>query len=83
MFPSLTRIHKTAISMEADGSCLFQALADQLYNDSDRSEELRKTVVEFMADNRNIFEAILPLRDVHDSQSGKLALRWDEVAQFD
>jgi hypothetical protein len=83
MFPSLTRIRKTAISMEADGSCLFHALADQLYNDPDRGEELRKTVVEFMADNRDVFKAMLPLRDVHDSQSGKLALRWDEDAQFD
>lgn len=81
--PSLTLIRKTAICMEADGSCLFHALADQLYNDPDRSEELRKTVVEYMADNRNVFKAMLPLRDVHDSQSGELALRWDEDAQFD
>jgi OTU-like cysteine protease len=36
-----------------------------------------------MADNRDVFKAMLPLRDVHDSQSGKLALRWDEDAQFD
>ena len=69
MFPPLTRIRKTANSIEADGSCLFHALADQLYNDP---EELRKTVVEFMADNRDVFKAILPFRDVHDSQSGKL-----------
>lgn len=83
MFPSLTRIRKTAMFMGADGSCLFHALADQLYNHPDRGEDLRKTVVEYMADNRNVFEAMLPLRDVHDSQSGKLALRWDEDAQFD
>jgi hypothetical protein len=80
LFHSLTRIRKTAISIEAGGSCLFHALADQLYNDP---EELRKTVVEFMADNRDIFKAMLPFRDVHDSQSGKVALRWDEDALFD
>ena len=56
---------------------------DQLYNDPDRGEELRKTVIEYMADNRNVFKAILPLRDAHGSQTGELALRWDEDAQFD
>jgi hypothetical protein len=40
-------------------------------------------VVEFRADNRDVLQAKLPLRDVHDSQSGKPALRWDEDAQFD
>ena len=66
-----------------DWSYLFHALSDQLYNDPDRGEELRKTVVEYMADNRNVFKAILPLRDDHGSQSGELALRWDEDAEFD
>ena len=57
--------------------------ADQLYNDPDRGEELRKTVIEYMADNRNVSKAILPLRDAHGSQTGELALCWDEDAQFD
>jgi hypothetical protein len=83
MFPFLTCIRKTAISMEADGSCPFHALADQLYNDPDRGEKLRKTVIEFMAHDRDIFKAMLPLRDVYDRQHGKVALRRDEDAQFD
>jgi OTU-like cysteine protease len=83
MFPSLTAIGKTAISMKANGSCLFHALADQICHDPDQVDEVREAVVNFMADTRDVFKAMLPLNDIHDSQSKEFPLSWEENAQLD
>ena len=57
MFPSLARIHKTAISVDADRSC-FHALANQIFNDPDLDKELRQTVVKYLDVNRNVFKGL-------------------------
>jgi hypothetical protein len=67
MFPSLTAIGTTAISMKANGSCLFHALADQICHDPNQADEVREAIVNFIADNRDVFKAMLPLNDIHDS----------------
>jgi hypothetical protein len=41
MFPSLTTLGKVAVSMEADGNCVFRALADQTHHDSNQAGEVR------------------------------------------
>lgn len=69
MFPSATAIGKTAISMKADGSCLFHALADQICHDPNRADEVREAIINFMAGNRDVFQAFLTLSDIHPSQS--------------
>ena len=83
MFPSATAISKTAISMKADGSCLFHALADQICHDPNRADEVREAIVNFMAGNRDVFQALLPLSDIHPSQSDNGSLDRNINAQLD
>ena len=83
MFPSLTTLGKVAISMKADGNCLFHALADQICLDSNQAGEVRMAIVNFIADNRDVYRALLPLSDIHNGQSQEYPLNLDEFAQFD
>jgi len=83
MFPSATAISKTALSMKADGSCLFHALADQICHDPNRADKVREAIVNFMAGNRDVFKAMLPLSDIHPSQSDNGPLDRNENAQLD
>lgn len=83
MFPSSTAISKTAISMKADGSCHLHALADQIYHDPNRADEVREAIVNFIAGNRDVFQALLPLSDIHPSQSDNGPLDRNENAQLD
>lgn len=42
------------------GNCLFRALSDQMYNTTDRHDEIRQKVVEHLRSNRQDFEAFVP-----------------------
>ncbi|XP_042030582.1 OVARIAN TUMOR DOMAIN-containing deubiquitinating enzyme 7-like isoform X2 [Salvia splendens] len=44
------------IQVTADGNCFFRALADQLEGDEDQHEKYRGMVVEFIKENREMFE---------------------------
>ncbi len=83
MFPSSIAISKTAISMKADGSCHLHALADQIYHDPNRADEVREAIVNFMAGNRDVFQALLPLSDIHPSQSDNGPVDRNENARLD
>lgn len=84
MFPSVTIMGKTAISMKPDGSCLFHALADQICRDSDQADNIREAIVNFMARNRDVFKAMLPLDDIHPGQGQEEdSLDWDEDSRLE
>ncbi|GER30256.1 OTU domain-containing protein, partial [Striga asiatica] len=44
------------IQVTADGNCFFRALADQLDGDEDEHEKYRNMVVQFIKNNREMFE---------------------------
>ena len=83
MFPSAAAISKTAISMIADGSCHFNALTDQICHDPNRADEVREAIVNFLAGNRDVFQVLLPLSDIHPNQSDNDPLDRSENAQLD
>ena len=44
------------VQVEADGNCLFRALANQIYCDENRHKELRLQCIEHMLENRDRYE---------------------------
>ncbi|KAH7273286.1 hypothetical protein B0J15DRAFT_96574 [Fusarium solani] len=83
MFPSVTVMGKTAISMKPDGSCLFYALTDQIFRDPNQADNIREAIVNFMARNRDVFKAMLPLNDIHPSQGQEDSLDCDENSRLE
>jgi OTU-like cysteine protease len=43
------------------GNCLFRALSDQLYDCTDKHDEIRQTVVEYLRANRDQFAPFVPI----------------------
>ncbi|KAF4471394.1 saccharopine dehydrogenase, partial [Fusarium albosuccineum] len=83
MFPSVTIIGKTAVSMKPDGNCLFYALADQICQDPNQADNIREAIINFMAGNRDVFKAMLPLNDIHPSQGQEDSFDWDENVRLE
>lgn len=83
MFPSLATLGKVAVSEKTDGNWLFRALAGQICRESNQAGEVRRAIVNFTADNRDVYRALLPLSDIHNGQSKELPLNCDESAQFE
>jgi len=42
-------------AMEEDGSCLFRAVADQIYGDQNMADEVRRRCMDYMVKNRDYF----------------------------
>ncbi|KAF4032050.1 OTU-like cysteine protease domain-containing protein [Phytophthora infestans] len=45
--------------VEADGNCLFRALADQLYGDQHQHEDVREKIVSYLEQHRDDFEPFM------------------------
>ncbi|EGZ04601.1 hypothetical protein PHYSODRAFT_536109 [Phytophthora sojae] len=45
--------------VEADGNCLFRALADQLYGDQHRHKDVRGKIVDYLEQHRDDFEPFM------------------------
>ncbi|KAJ3526570.1 hypothetical protein NM208_g11126 [Fusarium decemcellulare] len=83
MFPSVTIIGKSAVSMKPDGNCLFYALADQICQDPNQADNIREAIITFMADNRDVFKTMLPLNDIHPSQGQEDSFDWNENVRLE
>ncbi|ERF75031.1 hypothetical protein EPUS_06164 [Endocarpon pusillum Z07020] len=58
-FMELWGLHRRPIV--SDGNCLFRALSDQLFDTTERHDEIRQTVVWYLRANREQFEPFVPL----------------------